>query len=150
MIILHTGSWFARGGWHNAAGTVSHLADPGRLMESKHLGFLSTRLSAARPEGQSVCARLIQSKSDEARNRIHLKNVSTQFINSLYRTLGITLHAARVDYVYVCGDIYFLSNIESNNSKCCPALPEAWVPRMPALSRSPCKCEHKALLIKRF
>ena len=49
-------------------------------------------------------------------------------IVSLYRTLGIVLHSSSVDYV-LCGNGFnYLSNYESNNSKCCPALPEAWVP----------------------
>ena len=47
-------------------------------------------------------------------------------IVSLYRTLGITLHTVRADYV--CGDFLLYQVFESNNSKCCPALPDAWVP----------------------
>ena len=35
--------------------------------------------------------------------------------------------------------VFTLSDIESNKSKCGPALPEAWVPAyMPAPMRSPC------------
>ena len=39
--------------------------------------------------------------------------------------LPYTLYAQTM---IVCGDYFFSTNIESNNSKCCPALPEAWVP----------------------
>ena len=45
-------------------------------------------------------------------------------IGSIYRNLGI---AVRADYGCVVTFFTPLS-IESNNSKCCPALPEACVP----------------------
>ena len=36
--------------------------------------------------------------------------------------------STRVDYVLCGNGFYSLSNVESNKSKCCPALPGAWVP----------------------
>ena len=49
-------------------------------------------------------------------------------IVSVYRTLGITLHTVRADYDMCVVTFFTLPSIESNNSKCCPALPEEWVP----------------------
>ena len=47
---------------------------------------------------------------------------------SPYQPLGNTLPSTRVHYVLCSNGFYFLSDIESNKSKCCPALPGAWVP----------------------
>ena len=73
---------------------------------------------------------------DEARNRIHAKNGETEDTRevvsspllSLYPSLGITLRSTRVNYVLCGNGFHSLSNIESNKSKCCPALRGAWVP----------------------
>ena len=71
----------------------------------------------------------IRSKYDEPRNRIHARNGKSKLSTvSLHRFLAITLRSTRVDYV-LCGyGCCSLSNVESNKSKCCPALPGAWVP----------------------
>ena len=89
------------------------LPGPGCLVVSKHVETHSKRIFVARLEGQSAWAR----------NRIHARNGRSKWSTvSLYRSLGITLHSTRVDYVFRG------NGIESNKSKCCPALPEAWVP----------------------
>ena len=55
----------------------------------------------------------------------------------LYRTLGNTLHFTRVDYV-LCGHVFYsLSDVESNKSKFCPALPGAWVPANAGIHAEP-------------
>ena len=47
----------------------------------------------------------------------------------LYRTLGIILHTVRGGYDCVWWlFLLYLPSIESYDSKCSPALPEAWVP----------------------
>ena len=92
------------------------LAGPECLVESKHLETHSKRLFVARLEGQSAWAR----------NQMHARNGRSSPLLSLYRYLGITLHSTRLDYVL--GGI----RIESNKSKCCPALP----------MRSPCPSDN--------
>ena len=72
---------------------------------------------------------------DEARNRIHARNgereeTTEELSNPLLVYINIlallfVLHA----YTMCCVvTVFSLSNIESNKSKCCPALAGAWMP----------------------
>ena len=126
--------------WLRRAGSIhGHpLAGPGCLVESKHQKAHSKRLFVARLEGQSAWAPIYPIAYDEARNRIHPRNGRRKwFTGSLKRSLGITLHSTRVDYVLCGNGFYSLSNIESNKSKCCPSLPGAWVPTNAATHAEP-------------
>ena len=65
-------------------------------------------------------------------------------IVSLYQTLGNTLYTVRADYDCVWGLFSTVPSIESNNPKCCLALPEAWVPAYAGGTLVQCTIEQHA------
>ena len=122
--------WLRRG---HAADMVSHLTGPGCLIE---LNIIRNALDTFRRQTKGsvgVCSDLSdRNLINEARNRIHKKTVAINSSTLLLLLVSIELLALLyilyVQTMIVCGDVFTLPSIESNNSKCRPALPEAWVP----------------------
>ena len=72
----------------------------------------------------------------EARNRIHARNGETEETTEVVSSSPLLVYINILALLYVLHaktmccvvKVFTLSNIESNKSKCCPALPGAWVP----------------------